>query len=43
MLTPPQPIELFPENIAERDKMDKMKLAASDMESEMGSNFQAYA
>ena len=42
ILTAPQPLELFPDN-PEKNQMEKIKLSASDMESEQGSDFQAYA
>ena len=42
VLLPPEPIELFPEESA-KDKLDKIKLSSSDVESENGSDFQAYA
>ena len=41
-LPTPEPLELFPES-PEKDKLDKVRLTASDVLSESGSDFQAYA
>ena len=41
-LPAPEPIDLFPEK-PEKDKIEKMKLASSDLVSDKGSDFQAYA
>ena len=40
--TPPEPLDILPEN-AEKDKIEKVKLSSSDIESEKGSDFQAFA
>ena len=40
-LQPPKPMELFPS--ADFDKLEKIKLSSSDVESDEGSDFQAYA
>ena len=42
LLLPPEPMELFTDN-AETEKIDKIKLASSDVETEKGSVFQAFA
>ena len=41
-IVPPQPLDLFPD-ITEKEKRDKIKMTSSDVVSERGSDFQAYA